>query len=256
MANGPWVLSAFGLAVVLIGASACTSATQGTQASPGTDGSSGGSSSGGTTDPVPPSGSTCSEVVTCTEPCDNADDACINACLAKGSESAQEKYQSLAICLQGSTCNGDVACLQEQCKYQIDTCKADTAPKYETPLAPGSGSVPAEFVGAWTSQSGSYVFNFKTDGTYTETAAAVGSGGSGCTGSTVFSYEGVVLFKDTTVTLSQTTASKTATTCSYTTTTKPAPTTETKAWFLDGTDLLICDQGIPKESCAIRLTKS
>jgi hypothetical protein len=254
-------LSAFGLAVVLFGVSACTVPAEGTKASPATADKSGAAESGdgsggGPTDPIPPSGSTCSEMVTCTQSCSEEDAACVDACVAKGSESAKQKYEALSICLHGTVCNGDVACMEEQCKYHIDACKADVAPTYEPPLAPGSGSVPPEFVGAWYSQSGSYVFNFKADGTYTETDAAATPGGSGCTGSTVFSYEGIVQFKESTVTLSQTNASKTTKTCSFTTTTKPTPTTEVKSWFLDGNQLFICEKGATMESCAIALTKS
>ena len=250
-------ISSLGLALVLFGMSACNTPVQGESgAGPAGASSSGGNGSSGKTDPIPPSGKTCSEAVECTKGCADGDDACVDACVAEGSESAKQKYEALAICLQGSVCNGDLQCLQQQCKYQIDACNADRAPKYEAPLAPGSGSVPAELVGAWYSQSGTYVFNFKDDGTYTETEAAATPGGSGCTGSTVFSYEGIVLFKETTVTLSQTSASKKTTTCSFETTTNPTPTTETKTFFYEGTELYICDEGMTKETCPVHLTKN
>src|SRR5262245_23842322 len=119
-------LSCLGLAVILLGLSACTAPIQNgsSTAAPAAaaDGDSAGSGDGTPTAPVAPSGSTCSGVVECTRACADGDDACVDTCIAEGSASAKQKYEALSICLRGTVCNGDVACMEQQCKYHIDAC--------------------------------------------------------------------------------------------------------------------------------------
>ena len=210
-----------------------------------------GANGSGTGTAQPATGSTCGEILTCAEACSDA--ACEDACIAKGSDAAKQKIQAVQICLEGNTCANDPGCMEVQCKIQLDQCRNDVAPKYESPLAPGSGSVPPELVGKWVSQMGNDVYNFNADGTYTATESSA-SGGT-CGTATSYNFEGIVLFKQSTVTLSQTSAKRTTAECSSIGTTQTiTPTTETKPFYYEAGVLSICDS-TSKDTCNVQLKK-
>lgn len=235
-----------GVALALMVLWGCTTTAQG--ASPGSSGSSG--SSGST---PPASGDTCGQVLECASAC--ADTACQDACVEKGSSSAKEKYQAASVCIQFAGCNNDTPCIEGRCKPQLDACRTDVPPKYVDPLAPGSGSVPADFVGTWISQSGNFLYTFKADGTYEETAGAA-TGGS-CDLSTVFSTSGIVAFDTSTVIFSETSSTKKTSSCGAPDNVENlTPVSVQKAYLYESGILYLCDgDGSSKDGCAVQLSK-
>lgn len=98
------------------------------------------------------SGSTCPEIVGCVVECDEADDACQQACYDAGSRSGQALVDELVACLDAARCGDDESCTREKCGSSIEACVADAATREQgTPTedpAP-TGSIPPELVGSW-----------------------------------------------------------------------------------------------------------
>jgi hypothetical protein len=70
--------------------------------------------------PGPTTGTaTCAQIVDCLGSCGASDVACLNACRAKGSPSAQAAFGALLSCAQSCT---DTACVQSQCGPQVQAC--------------------------------------------------------------------------------------------------------------------------------------
>ncbi|HEY8078506.1 MAG TPA: hypothetical protein VIF62_30460 [Labilithrix sp.] len=91
-------------------------------------------------------GTSCAEIVQCTDPCSAGDDACIDACIAKGAPSAQTAAKALKSCIETNGCADDT-CLKAKCSAQVNACMQ--APAGATPPAAASGSVPSDLVGTW-----------------------------------------------------------------------------------------------------------
>jgi len=103
-----------------------------------------GTSSGAATQGNAAPGVSCKEILDCVGACANNDDACVDACIAKGSPDAQAKATELKSCIAKNACN-DNTCLQAKCSRELTTCAQDTG---SAPAA-AKGSVPSDLVGSW-----------------------------------------------------------------------------------------------------------
>jgi hypothetical protein len=145
----------------------CSSATS--SSSTPANASDGGSSSsvdGGAT--APSEKLTCAGVIVCATNCPDGDNACQDACLARGSSTAKPSAQAFADCISKNNC-ADEACVRSKCGPELDACIADTPPVSSPAPAPG-GQTPLSgtIVGDWgfVSTAGGVLYSFKPDGTY------------------------------------------------------------------------------------------
>lgn len=90
------------------------------------------------------SGVSCKEILDCVGTCADNDDACVDACIAKGTPDAQAKANQLKSCIAKNACS-DSTCLQSKCSAELTTCAQDTG----SSAAPAKGSVPSDLVGSW-----------------------------------------------------------------------------------------------------------
>ncbi len=80
----------------------------------------------------------CSEIFDCVDTCRDGDDACVEACVARGTSAAQSVVDDLLTCAQRNACN-DETCLERRCQAELLACAG------ATPLdggAPDAGSRP------------------------------------------------------------------------------------------------------------------
>lgn len=143
------------LCMLAVGCSASSNNAAG-----GGDGGAGGD--GGTT-PAPGSVLTCSGIIECGSKCADTDDACSDACLAKGSPAANEAVTNIVKCVNDNACE-DAACFEAKCPKQLEACVASgkTGGAALNGTAP-AGNVPADLVGRWHSYDDFY--EFMADGT-------------------------------------------------------------------------------------------
>lgn len=140
------------LSVISVG---CSSSNSG--ASP-----SGGGADGGVT-AAPGSALTCSAIIDCGSKCADNDEACANACVAKGSPVARDAVNAIVTCGTDNACQ-DSACYETKCPKQLETCIASgAAPGAPISGAAPTGNVPADLVGRWHSYDDFY--EFMADGT-------------------------------------------------------------------------------------------
>lgn len=199
------------LAAASVSTIACTQTATGA-------GPSASSSSGST---PPPSGTTaadqpltCIGILACAKDC--TDNACADACVAKGSPEGQASVTKLAQCYQDNQCQ-DGTCAQAKCKAELDACQTQSAPPPAGQPASGdapAGNVPAALVGRWTytSPGGTNTeLDFNADGTgrYAEIQQSEGT----CTMTSILQYEGNVVADDASITIYGTNASLQQTSC-------------------------------------------
>jgi hypothetical protein len=107
----------------------------------------------------------CGAIVDCIDACGDTDQACADACVAKGSPDGQAKVTSLAQCIDEAGCK-DVDCVTSSCSPEVTACLGASggggAP-IPSGGAPATGSIPADLQGEW--MTGSLLYNFKPDGT-------------------------------------------------------------------------------------------
>ena len=106
---------------------------------------------------------TCGGIFDCAAKCEAAGTPCDEACLAKGSASAQTAVTGLVSCSDANTCT-DSACLQERCATEIAACVQP--PNSGAKPLEGSvptGNVPAELVAVWKGNEES--IELRADGT-------------------------------------------------------------------------------------------
>src|SRR6476661_1814507 len=113
----------------------CTAQSTGNGAGPGDDSAAAG-------------GLSCSAIVDCATKCKDGDDACIDACISKGTPDGQAKAQALKTCIETNAC-ADSSCLQSKCSAALTACvQATSASKGSSGgAAPAQGSVPSDLVG-------------------------------------------------------------------------------------------------------------
>ncbi len=149
----PFANNAAFVAVLCAGVVACT-LQQPSQTAPGPTGSSGGVGADGGADAQPTaSGSlACVAVLQCIVDCPDADKACPDACLARGTPEGQTNAVAFVQCLAAEKCT-DEACVLAKCKPSMEACVTSSAPKSTGQPLQGAappGDVPAELVGVWS----------------------------------------------------------------------------------------------------------
>jgi hypothetical protein len=83
----------------------------------------------GTTPPPPPPSMTltCEGIIKCWNGCPENDEACLDACLAKGSTKGRTDLNALLACGKTNMCQ-DSACLQQKCGPLFAACQSGTTP--------------------------------------------------------------------------------------------------------------------------------
>jgi hypothetical protein len=190
--------------------------------------------------------------------CADSDDACNNACVAKGTDHAQTLVNALMSCAEAHGCS-DSTCLGKSCQAELDACRSDHTPAPSpSPTAASAGAVPAELVGTWSVQSGAatIVDTFSADGTYHEVSGL--STGEGCPITTSFDIQGTASFSGPSVTFDQVSGTTSTESCSSGKSTSPiTPKSETKSWRLEGGTLYTWTSDCQDyKTCAIQFTKS
>jgi hypothetical protein len=216
----------FGAVVVgVLALSGCTVNTG--NASPSGTATPGSNTTETPTDGEGTSGLTCYEIAECAAKCRNGDEACAEACIAKGSGEGKAAADALNACGTKHAC-ADSECVATSCQAEIDACKAQGSSK---PAA--GGSIPANLVGTWTSTGGGayIVRTFNADGTYGETSVLTVSGS--CESKQTYDIEGTAAFAATTMTLNRVSGTLTSETCSGKSTKDVTASTETKSWKLE-----------------------
>ena len=190
---------------------------------------------------VEDAGESCNQVLTCAVNC--ADDACANDCYAKGSSSAQQKFDALLVCLNESMC-ADAECAQAACGDQIAACVNDVeAPQNPNTPPVTEGMVPGELVGDWIGNNGSY--HFDANGSYFFVGILSTSGNCIAFEKIEFTDSGVAAASGSTLTLTAENRKQVTYDCSGqpTTATQP-PETKQYGWSIQGTTLtLVGDTG-------------
>lgn len=148
----------FGLGTLLAATAvtACVSVESAPSSAPtgGTeDAGSGGSGSGATF--------TCADILTCAEGCSDEDqEACEDACLARGSGAAQGAATALVSCITREACE-DTACTQEKCASELAACVEQSAASADGGVGtPRGEALPVELVGSWSTVSSQSAFNY------------------------------------------------------------------------------------------------
>jgi hypothetical protein len=127
--------------LLFVGAAACTATENATPA--GGD--------GGTTPPARAPDLNCLQIISCAVECPEGDEACIDACAAKGTPDGVAKVEAFAQCIDEQQCT-DSACAEEKCADSIEACVTSSkASSTGTPLTGDAppGSVPSDLVGSW-----------------------------------------------------------------------------------------------------------
>lgn len=226
---------------VVVSVLACT--TTNTSSSPSSSSSSGGTDGGGTgSDAGAAAGSggeplTCAGVVVCAADCPDSDPSCGDACLARGSSSAQKTAQAFADCLNANSC-ADEACVKGKCGSQLDACLNDTpAPSSPAPAPGGQTALSGELVGTWSyvTSSGGTLYTFKADGTYVQ-AFTYEATNCLALSKVEISKSGVVEATDSSLTITPTSATNTSYDCSNTPTQKPVSLTPEAYQYAFGTN--------------------
>jgi hypothetical protein len=223
-------------AMVLAGALALGGCTvksgSGGSPTPAGSASPGSSTDGGASVPAPPVGATCLEVAECAGKCADGDDACANACVAKGSPAAKAAVDALDQCSTRNACADD-ACLQTNCQSEIATCRSQKNDGANPPTGGVAGSVPAELVGTWSNEGGGamIVYTFSADGSYHESSGLTSSGT--CSLTTTWDINGTVVFATGSVTFHRVSGTMLTETCSSKTEKDLAPESQTKSWIFE-----------------------
>jgi hypothetical protein len=120
---------------------------------------------GGAGEGVPAAELSCSGIFDCAAACSEEDTACVDACVAAGSDAAVEAVSGIVTCYDDSGCGDDEACFGAACEAELVACAATSASHggEELPAEVPAGNVPAELVGQWRSPEESYLF--REDGT-------------------------------------------------------------------------------------------
>ena len=166
----------------------------------------------------------CVAIFDCANACN--DDACGNACLARGSSEAQTDTLALAKCFSDHACT-DAPCLQTNCQAEVDACLAQGQPM-GTPLEEGGavqGTVPASLVGSWVHTNYGETNRLRLDaagtGYYQLGVTSVAS----CAITEETTWDGTVAVDATTITVYGTTVTNTSFTCGQKSQTMSAPQT-------------------------------
>jgi hypothetical protein len=77
--------------------------------------------------PPPPMTLTCEGIIKCWNGCPENDEACLDACLAKGSTKGRTDLNALLACGKTNMCQ-DSACLQQKCGPLFAACQSGTTP--------------------------------------------------------------------------------------------------------------------------------
>jgi hypothetical protein len=250
-------LLCFFLAACSAGGGSNSTAGNNAGPSPNADASASADSSGSAPAAAPPSGVGCYEVSQCAMSCADTDDACNNACVAKGTDQAKSLVNAMMSCAQAHACT-DGTCLSTNCAAAVEACRNDRTPAASPAPSGGAGSVPPELVGTWSVQSGAatIVDTFNADGTYHEVSGL--STGDGCAITTSFDIQGTASFSASSVTFDQVSGSTSTQSCSSSKSTTPiTPKSETKSWLLEGGTLYTWTADCQDyKTCAIQFTKS
>jgi hypothetical protein len=81
----------------------------------------------GTTPPPPPMTLTCEGIIKCWNGCPENDEACLDACFAKGSAKGRTDLNALLACGKTNMCQ-DSGCLQQKCAPLFAACQSGTTP--------------------------------------------------------------------------------------------------------------------------------
>jgi hypothetical protein len=100
----------------------------------GASGGSGGGSPG--PGPGPGSGISCTQILDCQDSCSETDDACFDACEARGMASARASYAALVGCWDTAGCQ-DYECVEAHCASQLQACDG---------MVPGTDGRPPTYV--------------------------------------------------------------------------------------------------------------
>lgn len=222
----------------------CTSAASSTPSST-SDGGTTQSSDGGSGTAASSEKLTCAGVIVCATDCPDGDDACQDACLARGTSTAQQTAQTFATCINDNKC-ADEPCVRSKCGTELDACINDTPPATSPASAPG-GQTPLSgtIVGDWglIGTSGGTLYSFHPDGTYVR---AFRYEATNCLSlsKVEVSVSGIVEVAGTTLTLTPKSGTNTSYDCTGTPTAKPAKLTPETFQFAfgktdTGTDTLI-----------------
>lgn len=186
-----------------------------------TDGGGGGGGGAALTEKL-----TCAGVIVCATDCPDGNDACGDACLARGTATAQKTAQALADCITKNSC-ADEPCVRSKCGGELDACISDVPPASSPAPAPG-GQTPLSgtIVGDWgaVGTSGGVLYGFKADGTYVR---AFRYEATNCISLSKIeiSVSGVAAVAGSTLTVTPNTGTNTSYDCSGTATPKPATLT-------------------------------
>jgi len=141
------------LVLCMSGLAACTVTTQGAQTGDGGAPAVGVDGGGDGGAPTGSAGISCLQVLQCVADCASSDNACPDACAAKGTPEAQAQVSAFATCIQKEACT-DAACAEAKCSPSLTACASASAPAPEgtpsTGAAPPPGNVPADLVGTWS----------------------------------------------------------------------------------------------------------
>lgn len=122
---------------------------------------------GGAGEGVPAAELSCSGIFDCAAECAADDTACVDACIAEGSDAAVEAVYGIVTCYEASGCGDDEACIGATCEAELVACAATSGSHggEDLPSEVPEGSVPPELVGQWRGFDESYLF--REDGTVT-----------------------------------------------------------------------------------------
>lgn len=147
---------------------------------------------------------TCLAIIQCVVECPDADAACPDGCLAKGSPEGQRNAEALAVCIDKQKC-ADETCLQTKCMAPLEECVTSSAtPPSGKPLQGNvpPGSVPSDMVGSFVRANyGTTVrLTLKADGTGSYQIADA-SRTSGCFSTTSTTESGNAVVTSDTITI-------------------------------------------------------
>jgi hypothetical protein len=210
-------------------------------------------------------GLTCSEIVDCATKCGETDEACQDACLAKGSSSGQAAANALVACANKNAC-ADENCLHAKCEKEITGCTSQKNATGGGSSSPGGagGSAPAAIVGAWNKIDGESPerWTFAADGTATH-RLTMSTGLGSCTNTFVADTEGTVVFTATTLTFTETAGKVVSNECGVEKTEDANLGTSVYTWSIDGQGQLVtgdrnaqeCLTTPPYPTCAATFVK-
>jgi hypothetical protein len=219
---------------------ACTVAPANGTTNDANGGNGAGANNGNGTQPgAQAQGVTCAAVADCASNCAENDQACEDACIAKGSPEARKLVSALTSCFQTNNCQ-DAACVQSKCSAEVQACVTQkaAASSSTSPSAGNTpkGNVPAELVGTWThtSRLGNSSYTFNADGTLVRAMRVETN--YGCPTITEYASTGTVVFDGPNLTVYENQGTETSLVCSSTGTTKPISPSQTSLSWRWGQD--------------------